>query len=150
MQLSRLAIALTLAVSATAMPGCSIFGGGSSHDSGAMLITAPNPPIADVPVPAGFSLVKDKSTSKWSTPSNMRIVDHDYSGNEDYLPVIRFYRDQLPPLGWQLVDQTQSGPETTLQFTKGNEVCSVTVRSRALTHNAHIRIRIDPVNRSAK
>jgi hypothetical protein len=149
MVFSRLALAAVVVLSAAAMPGCSLFGGGG-HDSGLPLIAAPNPPIADVPVPAGFSLVKEKSTSKVTAPANLRIVDHLYSGNEDYLPVIRFYRDQLPPLGWQLVDQTQNGPETTLHFTKGNEDCRVTVSAPTLTLNAHIRIKIDPIAQNAK
>jgi hypothetical protein len=146
MQLSRLPLALTLVIAAAAVPGCSILGGGSAQDSGANLITAPNPPIADVPVPAGFSLVQKKSNSKVIPSSNVRFVDHLYSGREDFLPVVRFYRDQLPANGWQWVDQTQTGSEMSLHFTKNNEDCRITIRSGTL--NTHIRIRIDPMGRN--
>jgi len=148
MRLSTLALGVLFVTAAAAMPACSLFNGGSAHDSNTPLITAPNSPIADVPVPAGFSLIKNASTSKVIPSSNVRFVDHQYSGSDDYLPVVRFYRDQLPALGWTLVDQTQSRTEIQLHFTKSNEDCYITVKSGTL--HTHIRIRIDPIGRNAQ
>jgi hypothetical protein len=147
MKLSSRALALPLLLAAAVLPACSLFGNGSHSTVSPTLITAPNSPIADVPIPAGFALIKGESTSKVIPASNVRFVDHLYSGNDDLLPVVSFYRDQLPATGWALVDQTQSKADITLHFTKGSEDCFVTVTSGSLVKNTHIRIRIDPIAR---
>ncbi len=105
------------------------------------LIPSITSPIADVPVPAGFSMTSN-STSQVIPSSGLRFVDHQYKGDDDVLPVVRFYRDQLPSRGWTLVDQSQLHKEITLHFTKNNENCAITVWPGLL--DTHIRIKIDP------
>ena len=122
------------------LAGCSQSGSSLSSE----LIPSASSPVADAPVPAGFSLMKSQSTSRVILTSNRRSVDHQYSGSDDYLPVVRFYQDQMPKNGWTMVDQNQSQRDTTLHFTKANEDCFVTVIPGGLVTHTHIRIRIDP------
>jgi hypothetical protein len=116
------------------------------RDKNLPLVAAVNPPIADVPVPVGFTMTPD-STSKITPGDASRLVDHRYKGNEDVLPVVRFYRDKLPDKGWTWVDQTQSqGNEITLHYTKGSETLTVTV-SPGSWGNTFIRVKIDPATK---
>jgi hypothetical protein len=114
-------------------------------DKSGPLISAPNSPIADVPVPAGFTMTSD-STSRVVPGSALRYVDHRYKGSDDVLPVVKFYRDHLPERGWNWVDQNQSkGNEVTLHYAKGKEDCVITVSPRGFpTWGTLIRVKIDP------
>ncbi|MGN6368303.1 MAG: hypothetical protein ACTHN5_08600 [Phycisphaerae bacterium] len=106
---------------------------------------AANAPIADVPIPAGFSMTGD-STSKVEA-SGIRFVDHKYEGGEDVLPVVRFYKDEMPQKGWIFVDQNQLvHNEISLHYTKNNEDCVITVSPGSM--RTHVRVQIDPTGRN--
>ena len=129
---------LSISVAAMALPACS----GANH-AGATpaLIAAVSSPIADVPIPAGFSMTGD-STSHVEA-SGVRTVDHVYSGSDDLLPVVKFYRDEMPKNGWVFADQTQlQHNEVALHFTKGTEDCLLTVKPG--TFHTHVRVQINP------
>jgi hypothetical protein len=130
---------------AAAMPACSS-GGHASATTQPALIPSITSPIADVPIPAGFVMAGGKSTSQVVPSSGLRFVDHEYKGGDDVLPVVRFYRDQLPTRGWTLIDQNQLHHEVTLRFTKNNEDAIITVWPG--TFDTHIRVRIDPAGRN--
>ena len=124
--------------------GCGLFGGGSN--AGTPLIADSRSPISDVPVPAGFTM-DENSSSKLITGSALRLVDHRYKGGDDLMPVVSFYKAQMPEREWTFVDLSQiSGKEISLHFSKRNEDCNVTVTRR--TFDTQIRIKIDP--KSAK
>jgi len=135
---------LSLTLAAGLMAAC------SNTPKDMPLIAALNSPIADVPVPAGFTMIKAESTSKVAPASSLRFVDHQYSGSDDFLPVVRFYRDQLPTKGWTWIDQSQGSGQVMLHFTKNSEDCYITVKDGSLIKNTHIRVKIDPMARNAK
>jgi hypothetical protein len=139
---SLFAAALSLAI-AGAMPACS--SGNHSGGTQPALIPSLASPVADVPIPAGF-VMTGASTSQVVPSSGLRFVDHQYKGGDDVLPVVRFYREQLPAKGWNLIDQNQLHHEVTLRFTKNNEDAIITVWPGTL--DTHIRVRIDPAGRS--
>ncbi len=116
---------------------------GCANKNPGPLIPDAKSPVSDLPVPAGFSMA-DNSTSKVVPGSSLRIVDHRYQGGDELLPVITFYKAELPKHDWTLVDQTQtSAKEITLRFTKKSEEAFVTVTQK--TFNTEIHIRINPV-----
>jgi hypothetical protein len=134
-------LALSLAF-AGGLGGCSH----SSADSQEALIPAVASPVADVPIPAGFSMRGD-STSKVES-SGLRFVDHKYVGSDDVLPVVRFYKDQMPAKGWTFVDQNQLvHNEISLHFSKNSEECMITVTPG--TFRTLVRVQIDPTGRNA-
>jgi hypothetical protein len=124
-----------------ALGGCGLFGGGGN----APLIADARSPIVDVPVPAGFTM-SDDSTSKLIPGSGLRLVNHRYTGHDDLLPVVNFYKDHMPQKEWVWLDQNQPmGKEIVVHFTKKGEECYVTVTKRML--DTVIGIRIDPLTR---
>lgn len=130
-----------LVMAVCAMAGCS----GSHADT--PLIPDSRSPISDVPVPAGFTMMAD-STSKVVMADQMRVVDHRYHGSDGVLPVVNFYRDQLPQRQWTLVDQTQpNGKEVSLHFQKNKEDCTVTVTKH--TFDTQIHVQIQPIGQGA-
>jgi len=136
-----------LAFAGATLTGCNLFG--PPKDKNAPLIPAANAPIADVPLPAGFTMVTSDSTSKVIPGNKIRFVDHHYKGEDDVLPVVKFYREQMPERGWNLVDQNQAkGNEVSLHYTKNSEDCYVTINPSGFGFT-YIRIRIDPMGRDA-
>ncbi len=131
-----LRLALVVGATVVALAGC------GNKNTGQNLITAPNSPIADVPIPAGFDIDLGRSNSTVVPATQFRSVYHEYKGKDDLLPVVRFYRDQMPQKGWNAVDQQQVKDSVTLRFTKGKEDCSVTVWEGTL--HTHIQVRIGP------
>ena len=128
-------------LAAIALGGCGLFGGSGN----APLIADARSPIVDVPVPAGFSM-SDDSTSKLIPGSALRLVNHRYTGHDDLMPVVNFYRDQMPQKEWIWLDQNQPmGKEIVVHFSKKGEECYVTVTKRML--DTVIRVRIDPLTR---
>jgi hypothetical protein len=137
----RPALGMLALLAMTALPACS----GSHHDS-VNLAPAATSPIADVPIPVEFSMTGE-STSKVEA-SGLRFVDHKYEGSDDVLPVIRFYKDQMPAKGWTFVSQNQLlHNEISLRYTKNSEDCTITVTPGSM--HTHIRVQIDPAGRNA-
>jgi len=119
---------------ALALAGC----GGSHADR--PLIPDLRSPVADVPVPAGFTLAGD-SQSKVDDITRSRWVDHRYKGGDDVLPVANFYRDELPKHDWKLLDQSQpNGKEVALHFQKNKEDLTVTVTKHSFNTQIHIHL----------
>ena len=142
MRLSKIhTVLMILALSgAGGLGGCGLF----NSNTGPLIVDTRSP-ISDVPVPAGFAMTDD-SSSKVITSSSLRVVDHGYKGSDDLLPVVTFYKEQIPKKDWNFIDQTQvSGKEITLHFTKRSEDCHITVRERVL--DTMIRVKIDPLSR---
>jgi hypothetical protein len=116
---------------------------GLSSNSNGPLVPDAKSPISDVPVPAGFSM-KEDSTSQIIQANSLRVVNHRYTGSDDWLEVVAFYRTQLPTKEWTFVDQTQPpAKELTLHYSKRSEDLRVTVTKR--TFDTQIRIKIDPI-----
>lgn len=127
---------------ALALPACQT----GSGNANTPLIASSSSPIADVPIPAGFAM-RGGSQSYVTPNGQLRFVNHHYKGSEDMLPVVRFYRDQLPNNGWNLVSQQQAGDAVVLNFTKGSEDLIVTVKEGTL--HTHVNVRLHPAARPA-
>src|SRR5689334_19384523 len=56
-------------------------------------------PITDVPVPVGFSVAGD---SRADVGGGQRVVDQRYTGSDHVLPVVSFYKEQMPKFDWKL------------------------------------------------
>ncbi len=137
--LARFAFVCTLAVAG--LSACN----GVSNRENPDLIPAVASPIADVPIPAGFRMTGD-STSKVEA-SGLRFVDHKYDGTDDLLPLVKFYKDQMPTKGWSFVDQNQLlHNEIVLHFSKNSEDCMITINPGSF--HSHVRVQIDPAGRN--
>jgi len=141
MRLARFAPVAIILAAALSGAGCSLF---STTNKNAPLIPVAHSPIADVPIPAGFEMTAASSSKE---VNSLRFVDHHYQGNDDLQPVVQFYREEMPKYKWEKKQQTQpNGNEVSIEFTKGSEVCVVTVTAHTFSTEVHVRI--DPAGRN--
>lgn len=122
-----------LAATLSALAGCSESGSSSSAGLGGSTTMGPvpevvamgRPPIADMPVPIGFSLNEGKSRN--FSAAGARYVDHVYKGSADKFAVGRFYKSQMPINRWALVTDMFVQGDIMLDFEKDTERCRVTI-----------------------
>jgi hypothetical protein len=111
------------------------------------LVAAADSPVADAPVPAGFWMTSE-SRSSVTPGTQLRFVDHYYKGSEALLPVVAFYREQMPKNGWTLLNQQQQmGGDWLLTFTKGSEDLMISLSEG--TFHLTIHMRLEPAARGA-
>ena len=139
--LSRLAAAMWLA----ALAGCSQdtqatgpSGSGRPVAPLPELVGMSRPPIADMPVPLGFSLREGKSRN--FSAAGARYVDHVYTGSADKFAVARFYKRQMPINRWALVTDMFVQGDITLDFEKDTERCRVTVTEGGLFNSTVVKV----------
>jgi hypothetical protein len=83
--------------------------------------------FSDVPHPAGFKLLADKSFILES--GGMRAGILKYVGKADPESVVLFYKNQMPIYNWALLNILEYG-ERMLNFERENEGCVVTIKSK--------------------
>lgn len=134
-------------LTAALLAGC---GSSETDDGSRPLLADINSPIADVPIPAGFTMDKSEkeSFSDVYGNSSLRFVKHHYTGGDSYLVVAKFYRDQMPQRKWALVQQNQEGESLTLTFVKNNEDCIINIKPSSF--KTHVRVRILPSARTIR
>jgi len=100
---------------------------GCNEDGGRAATAAPavNPRLPDVPVPAGFSF--DAGRSKERRARGFRFVEHHYKGDATVRQVTDFYRDIMPRVGWNMVEETFVSGRQRMLFEKGNDNCHVSI-----------------------
>ena len=111
--------------------GCSGFRGSSEASApgalpaGPVLLAAERPPIVDVPIPAGFRLVKGNSWSRHF--GELRNIHHEYRGLDDTHDVARFYTDQMPAGTWRLASSMERYGEYAILFENRVEFCFIKI-----------------------
>lgn len=131
---SRLALVLLVSVPLFLVVGC--------EDT--QLAQRVNPYIADVPVPKGFERNVKESTYS-STTKARRILDV-YEGGADPIKVRNFYKSYMPAQKWEFDDESLSGSIYTLNFSKGDERCTIIVCKRnegGLFNPTEARVKIE-------
>ncbi|MFC1658825.1 hypothetical protein ACFL1D_05530 [Candidatus Omnitrophota bacterium] len=83
--------------------------------------------VNDVPVPAGFTILEDKSFI--SQNAGMRAGILRYTGVADAENVVSFYKNQMPVHNWVLLNILEYG-EQMLNFERENEICLITITPR--------------------
>lgn len=81
--------------------------------------------LSDVEVPVGFKYEKEKS---WlHADDRIRLAHLCYTGKPPVVKAVQFFLDQMPMRNWKLSHQTENFGYTSLVFSKGPEVCTVTL-----------------------
>jgi len=83
------------------------------------------PKFADIPIPAGFKIIADRSNDR--VVGGDRRISHVYGGDAKRGPVVEYYRRQMPGLGWVLVQESLVSSRQRFMFNKGNETCHIMV-----------------------
>lgn len=87
------------------------------------------PPVADMPIPAGFQLLEEQSHA-FESPG-VRFIDHTYRGVATKTQLERFYRKHLPARGWEFRNAQMNRGTHTLRFENGDEVLDVLITGEA-------------------
>ena len=81
----------------------------------------------DVPYPAGFKILTEKSFILES--GNVRAGVLKYTGKGNVEDIVRFYKTKMPTYNWALLNILEYG-ERMLNFERENEGCLITIKSK--------------------
>jgi len=99
--------------------------------------------MEDIPKPAGFQLVDDRSIARVS--GQFRVARVEYSGSGDRQQVKRFYETNLPNAGFELKKTSLDQGIYGLSFESATEECDVRIRKSGLKTIIVIEIGPKPV-----
>ncbi|MEJ2744647.1 MAG: hypothetical protein P8123_03025 [bacterium] len=98
----------------------------------------------DIPVPAGFTLVRKNSYSFQNDMTRVgRLV---YKGRSDINNVLAFYQQQMPLHGWQEMSYIDYH-SSTRYYEKEGQSCILTVEPKGGWHNVRIILSTQPRTR---
>jgi len=139
MRLTTIAGAIVVGI---AISGCQSFGGGGSR-GGPTVSAVRHPTIEDFPLPSGFSLVSDNSSSRASGAT--RWVEYEFAGGTPWSTIIQFFKDTLPTAGWTLrTEQLRRDGRYEMRFISDREECDVSVARWRGKTVVNIEIRPQP------
>ncbi len=81
----------------------------------------------DLPVPAGFKLVKNKSFIFQTEGTRVALLK--YSGRAKQQDVLEFYKEQMLLYSWELLNVVEYG-KSILNFERGGQSCIVTIEPK--------------------
>lgn len=115
-------IGLWACVLAAILSGCATTG----PETRQLRLIPGRPFEADLPVPAGFSMVESASEDR-STGISRLYLRHLYEGKADKHSVRNFYREQMPLARWIKVSDGNVKGNFSLRFEKGSESCTIEI-----------------------
>ena len=115
---------------------------GCSQNSESLLAPAPNPPVADIPIPMGMHIDLSRSQSTYAPGSNIRLVNELYVGSDPRLSVARFFLHNMPIYKWKMQEERQGPGGISLDFIKHQEECVITIKRGWF--NTHCYISVTP------
>ena len=95
-----------------------------------VLDIAPILRFADLPVPAGFKIIRDKSFTFQNDFTRVGLLR--YTGRTHIDRVAAFYKEQMPVYDWDLVNLVEYGKRI-LNFEKGTQSCIITLEASVTT-----------------
>ncbi|MDP6045718.1 MAG: hypothetical protein QGH94_12305 [Phycisphaerae bacterium] len=139
---------LGLAALLCMLSGCAWFSGDSNP--GMELAARAKSPVADLPVPMGFTI--DAERSRTFDSGVARLVDHLYTGNASTFAVARFYKKAMVLRRWRFVNETFSLGDQDLRFTRPGETCRVRITPGSWLHPTKLKLELwtsEIINRPA-
>ena len=94
-----------------------------------ILETRHQPYVADVPVPAKFTLVESKSSNTYT--AGRRTVKHLYEGYSEPITVRTFYMNYMPMSNWVITEDTLQDNVYHLKYRKAEERCEIRIEKSA-------------------
>ncbi len=85
--------------------------------------------FGDLPVPAGFKLIKDKSFVFQTEQTRVALLK--YSGRAKLEDLVEFYREQMLLYNWQLLNVVEYG-RSVLNFERAEQSCIVTIETKGM------------------
>ncbi len=136
MKLSKYLLILLLALP---LAGCATTGSSDSDLIALEEEEAFNPPglapttkkvrFADIAVPSGFKLIKDRSFVFQT--EGVRVALLKYVGRAKTQNLLEFYKEQMPLYNWELLNVVEYG-RIILNFERGKQSCIINIESRGI------------------
>jgi hypothetical protein len=105
--------------------GCALLTGGCESGGPMPASAVRDPVMTDLPKPAGFALVADKSVAQMS--GRVRLAKCLYTGSGRQDTVKRFYEEYMPQAGFGLKRMEMQSGTYYLHFESEKELCEVRV-----------------------
>lgn len=100
--------------------------GGCANSNGPVAASPVRDPVmADLPKPAGFALVDDRSVY-WQSGIH-RVGKCEYLGKTDRDAIKRFYEEYMPSAGFQLREMSLDKGSYSMRFESDKEICMIRV-----------------------
>ena len=115
---------------------------GCSQNTASLLPPTANPPVADIPIPAGMHIDLSRSQSTYAPGSNIRLVNELYTGSDPRLSVARFFLHNMPAYKWKMREEQQGPGGIRLDFIKNQEECVITIKRGWF--NTHCYVSVTP------
>ena len=132
---------------AVMLGGCLLGCGGGKRDKAPGRLAPRTVPILEgVAVPNGFDLV-DKMSEDYES-AGVRLARHEYEGTGDLFTIRRFYREQMPLLGWTRTSDQNVKGRISMRFEKKYEECTVEIEKGGVFGRASIQVIVKPFNRN--
>ncbi|MFN0135545.1 MAG: hypothetical protein ACKVS9_05435 [Phycisphaerae bacterium] len=132
-------VLLAFAIGIVSMAGCSNLNRGEEQAVQAVR----DPLIQDIPKPAGFQLVDDRSVARVS--GQVRVARCEYEGRTDRQAVKRFYETNLPQAGFELKKTSLDDGVWGLTFESATEVADLRIRKKGFRTVVVIELGPKPV-----
>ena len=85
--------------------------------------------FSDVPVPAGFKLIQNKSFVFQTEGTRVALLK--YSGRAKLQDLVDFYKEQMLLCNWELLNVVEYD-RSVLNFERGGQTCIITIGSRGM------------------
>lgn len=139
-------VVAAMALCALVVAGGCQSGGKSSPGQLKHLTPRDVPFLEGIAVPSGFKLV-DKNTEDYES-GTQRWARHEYAGRADIDSVRRFYREQMPRLGWTRVADHNIQGTVSLRFERRSEACDIVISSSGVFNRTKVQAVVLPFSRA--
>jgi len=85
--------------------------------------------FSDVPVPAGFKLIQNKSFVFQTEETRVALMK--YSGRAKLQDLVDFYKEQMLLCNWELLNIVEYG-RSVLNFERSRQSCIITIESKGM------------------
>lgn len=123
----RLVGTLCLGLAVVLLPACESIGRAPVENRPAASAVR-DPVLDDIPKPAGFVLVDDRSSAYYA--GKVRIARCEYVGPTERTAVKRFYEEYMPSAGFELRRWSLDSGLFNLTFESNAEVCTVRIHPK--------------------
>ncbi len=120
--MKKVLLFMPLCLCAIALFGCATTSSKDTSKQSALLEPQAILKFPDVPIPAGFKALNEKSYS--FETSGVRVGVLKYQGKANPDQVVNFYKEQMPMYNWVLLNIIEYGNRL-LNFDRENETCII-------------------------
>ena len=137
--MKKVLLLVFLCFCAFALFGCATTSGKDTSKESALLEPQATLKFPDVPIPAGFKAIVEKSYSFETQGVRVGVLRYQGKANPDQ--IVSFYKEQMPMYNWNLLNIVEYGNRL-MNFDRENETCIIDLAAKG--NNIIITISLGP------